>query len=277
MNFAALVPKSAWLPITPRGVAAFAAARSARLFLVQFLVALVAAGALGWFLRTAWTPTVRSAIARLPDGAGLTNGVLAWPGERAVLLAESPFLACTVDLDHASRATGTSDLQVELGRRDWQMSSVFGALDLPGLVNTAYPAKCEVSLSRAEVEPWWAAREPFLVALAMAALMVFLFLSWTVLATLYCVVVWLAGFFGNRTLGWGGSWRLAGAALMPGALLLSAALVLYGLRVFSLLQLLLAFGLHFVVGWAYLFVSPMFLARNPEVPPTGGNPFQTKP
>jgi uncharacterized membrane protein YgdD (TMEM256/DUF423 family) len=57
------------------------------------------------------------------------------------------------------------------------------------------------------------------------------------------------------------SWRLAGAALMPGALLLSASLVAYGLSLCDLVQLCFAFGMHFVIGWVYLFVSPLFLNR----------------
>src|SRR5262245_59749686 len=150
MNIPALVPKTAWLPLTPRGVAAFAAARPNRLFLLQFLVALLAAAALGWFLRSACTPTIRPAIRQLPDGAGLTNGVLTWPGEPARLLAEDRLLAFAVDLDHAGRVSTTADLQFEFGRRDWQVASLLGVLDLPGLVYTAYPAERRVPLSRTD-------------------------------------------------------------------------------------------------------------------------------
>ena len=60
---------------------------------------------------------------------------------------------------------------------------------------------------------------------------------------------------------------------MPGGLLLALALVLYDLRGFDLVQLSFAFGMHLVIGWIYLFVSPIFLNRlqprerkNPFVP-----------
>jgi len=58
---------------------------------------------------------------------------------------------------------------------------------------------------------------------------------------------------------------------MPGALLLSLALVLYDVGTFDLVQLCFAFGMHFIIGWVYLFVSPMFLRRIQPAEPK--NPF----
>ena len=54
-----------------------------------------------------------------------------------------------------------------------------------------------------------------------------LLVSWWILATIYFLPVWLLGFFANRDLNFRQSWRLAGAALLPGALLLAAGIVLY--------------------------------------------------
>jgi hypothetical protein len=47
--------------------------------------------------------------------------------------------------------------------------------------------------------------------------------------------------------------------------------VLYDLGGFDIVQLSLAFGLHLVIGWIYLFVSPMFLNR--ALPAEKQNPF----
>jgi hypothetical protein len=66
---------------------------------------------------------------------------------------------------------------------------------------------------------------------------------------------------------------LAGAALMPGALLMSLSIWLYGVGVFDLVKLCFAFGMHFLIGWIYLFVSPLFLER--AAPPAKKNPFST--
>ena len=273
MNYSVLIPKSAWLPLTPRGVAAFASARFGRLLAVQFIVALLAAGAFGWFLHSAWAPTFRKAIDHLPDGAKIQDGLLEWPEGSPMLLAEGTFLAFAVDLDHAGSIASTAHLQVEFGRRDWQVRSLLGVLDVPSLLDTSYPQKKVITLTQSEAGPWWGAREPFLILLAMAGLVIYLMVSWPLLATLYTVPVWLAGFFSNRQISWGGSWRLAGAALMPGALLLSVSVVLYGLRVFDLVKLGFAFGMHLVVGVIYVFASPLFLPRNADVPPPAKNPF----
>jgi hypothetical protein len=94
---------------------------------------------------------------------------------------------------------------------------------------------------------------------------------WALLATIYSLPVWLVCLFSNRDLSFGASWKLAGAALMPGALLLSVALVLYDLGGFDIVQLCFAFGMHLVLGWIYLFVSPMFLNR--ALPAEKKNPF----
>jgi len=68
------------------------------------------------------------------------------------------------------------------------------------------------------------------------------------------------------------SWKLAAAALMPGATLVSVSLVLYELNVFDFVQFCFAFGMHFIIGWIYLFVSPMFLNRS--LASEKKNPFQ---
>jgi len=91
------------------------------------------------------------------------------------------------------------------------------------------------------------------------------------LATVYVLPVWLVCFFWNRDLDFLASWKLAAASLMPGALLMSVSLVLYELHVFDLVQFCFAVGMHLVIGWIYLFVSPMFLKRN--LPAEKKNPF----
>ena len=56
----------AWEPLTPRGVAAFARAKLGRLLFVQFIVALLAAVAVVWFLDDGCFPTIGAAIRSLP-------------------------------------------------------------------------------------------------------------------------------------------------------------------------------------------------------------------
>ncbi len=112
-----------------------------------------------------------------------------------------------------------------------------------------------------------------LLALAALGLIAVLLVSWNLLATLYCLPVWLISFLANRDLGLGSSWRLAGAALMPGAAFMILAMLAYGLAALDLVRLMAAGVLHFLIGWTWLGLSFLWLGRPTGVQPVGGNPF----
>jgi hypothetical protein len=107
-----------------------------------------------------------------------------------------------------------------------------------------------------------------LAGLVVAVLVV----SWACLATVYCLPVWLIGFFANRDCSLGGSWRLSGAALMPGAFLMCAAILMHGWGALDLVRLAVAGALHLIVGWIYLVVSPLCLPRH-QATTAKVNPF----
>jgi hypothetical protein len=104
-----------------------------------------------------------------------------------------------------------------------------------------------------------------------------LLLVWAVLAWTYCLPVWLVGFFANRELSLRGSGRLAGAALMPGALFLIAAILLYGLGALDLVHLLAAAAAHIVIGWIYLVAGPLAAPLHPDLAEIKSNPFKPAP
>ena len=127
--------------------------------------------------------------------------------------------------------------------------------------------------NRTKLEPGWAAWQPMLLAGVVLGVLAGLFISWSLLATIYFFPVWLIGFYSNRDLDFRASWKLAGAALMPGALFLMATIFVYALGLLDLVQLTAGFALHFVIGWVYLFVAPFFLpARSGDTTGTR-NPF----
>lgn len=257
----------AWQPLTPRGVAAFAGAALGRLLLVQFIVALIVAGTVVWFLHTAWFPMVTTAIRQLPERGQIRGGQLDWPEGSPSVLAQGRFLAFVVDLRHEGTARPATHLLLEFGQKDFKVFSLLGYLE------GTYPRGWTIAFNRGDLQPWWGAWSPVFLALAAAAVLAGLMLTWGLLATIYCVPVWLLGFFANRDLGWRGSWRLAGAALLPGALLMTGALLLYGLGALDLVRLALGAALHFLLGWAYLVASPFWLPRHPGAAGVGGNPF----
>ena len=262
--------KSVWPalePLTPRGVAAYAYAPFGRLLTTQLIVALVSAAAIVWFFKTGWCPVVREAIRQLPDGTQVQDQRLAWKGAAPLLLAENQFLALTMDPEKARTLGTIADVRVQIQKQEITICSLFGCCFF------AYPKGWSVALDRTNLEPWWGAREFAILAAAAIATMLALILGWVVLATIYFAIVYLIAYVLNRDLTWGGGWRLAAAALMPGALFLTLGIVIYGLQGIGLVRLVMVFLLHFLIGWIYIFLAPVFLARADSVQALGRNPF----
>ena len=256
---------SAWLPLTPRGVAAFARAGLGRLWLVQFIVALLAAGVTVWFVNRAWVPVVRAAIQQLPAQGQIRAGLLEWHGESSCRLAEGHWLAFSVNMNGAGEIRSSAHVQVEFGRDGFSIHSLLGYAE------GNYPRGWIIPFNRTQLEPKWNAWKPMLLAGVMGMVLAGLMASWTALATVYLLPVRVMGFFTNRNLDWGASWKLAGAALMPGALFMTAAILVYGLGLMDLVRLVAAFGLHFLMGWLYLLFALIFLSRDDHA--AKGNPF----
>jgi len=258
---------SAWQPLTPRGVAAFSRARLGRLFLVQFIIALLTAGSVIWFLATIWFPIVREAIRQLPDTGLIQDQQLSSPRIVTEPLVENRFLAFVMDVDGTGTPSLATDLRVEFHRQNFALCSLLGCLRF------GYPRGSTVQFNRPELESWWAAWELTIYSAVGLGAVVVLFMNWLVLATLYCPVARIYAFFKDRQLTLLGSWKLAAAALLPGALLTTAGIVLYGLELISLIQFLLLWALHLMVGWVYLFVSPLRLPRASDAALAPRDPF----
>ena len=84
--------------------------------------------------------------------------------------------------------------------------------------------------------------------------------------------VWILGFFANRSLNFRAGWKLSGAALMPGAVLMAAGILLYDSGLLNLVSFAFVFAAHFALGWLYLFLSVLFLPHMSDVA-RKGNPF----
>jgi hypothetical protein len=256
-----------WLPLTPRGVAAFARSSWWRLLLVQFIFASIVAAATVWFLDTAWFPTFQNAIRQLPPRGEISSGRLTGFTNTPQLLAEGQFLALALDLNHSGQIRSPAHVQFEFGRNDVRAISLFG------YAACNYPVNENIAFNRAGLEPWWGAWRPPILWLTFAAVIIWLLVLWPVLAAIYSWPVWLIGFLANRDLDWRGSWKLAGASLLPGALLAASSLVIYGLGWFDLVQLTAVQVGHVVVGWIYAGISPLFLPRHPKTGRWRKNPF----
>ncbi len=264
---AAPIP-TAWQPVTPQGVAAFAHAPWRRLLLVQLVVALLVGVATAWFIQLSYYPTLTSAIENLPIKGEIRAGRLAWNNASPAVLATGKFLALTVDMDHAGQKRSVADVQFEFGRTNVFIHSLLGYAVVD------YPRDWVFATNRTALEPLWGAWRPPILALTVLGVVVWLMASWYLLATLYATPVYLLGFYLNRDLDWRQSWRFCGAALLPGALLMLVAISFYSLGVMDLVQLGFVFAAHLVLGWAYLLVAIFFVRRVGEtIAPK--NPFKS--
>lgn len=261
---------SAWEPLTPRGVVTFTRASLGRLWVAQLIAALLAAVGVVWFLQIAWFPVVQETIQQLPREGEISRGQLVWRGDTPARLAANRFLSLAVDLWHEGDLGNESHLSIEFGRTNLRLRSILGYTEV------AYPRAWAIEFNEPKLEPWWGAWQPGILAGVAALTVIGLFATWTVLATLYFLPTWLLAFFANRDLNGRGSWRLAAAGLMPGALFMTLTIAAYGLGLLDLVYLGWCFSFHFLIGWIYLLVCVLLLPRHPEVAALRKNPFATR-
>jgi hypothetical protein len=259
--------QTAWQPLTPKGVAAFADASLKRLLVIQFVFAVLIASAVVWFLDTAWFPIIAKAAQEFPGRGEIRHGRFDWPQKTPVVLAHGRFLALTIDLDHDGTVRSPADMQVELGRSDIRFLSLFGFLDV------AYPKGKMILLDRSELGPWWGAWSPPILWMTFSAVIAGLIMSWALLATICFPITWLVGFFANRQLHFRGAWKVAGAASMPGAVLMLTAFLFYGFGILDLVQLVALEVVHLIIGLIYCLIAPWFVPQLPDATASGKNPF----
>lgn len=269
-------PVEAWQPLTFGGVAAFAAAPAGRLLAVAALVALLVSAAVWRLAVTVWSPTISTAIAHLPAEGAIDDGHLVWPAGQAMSLADGSFVSISVTPPGTSPPKHTADLQFDFRSTGLNASSLLGYIEIP------YPPGYVLALNRTELDPLWGAWRPHALATVAAATFVILLALWAIIATLLAIPLRAYALLLGRQPGLGGCWKLAFAALLPGALIMCAALFGYGLRRLGLGELMLIHGLHLLVNTAYLLISPLCIPDSPPpspftepspAPETSGNPF----
>jgi len=260
-------PPFAWQPFTPRGIAAFAVSSLGRLLVVQLLTALLVAVTVIWFVRNCWFPTITAAIDRLPAQSSIQAGRLDWIPGSAQLLAENRFLSIAVDPLHEGQARSPAHIQVEFGAADVWVSSLFGSLQ------TIYPKAGAIAFNFPDLKPWWGAWVPAILAAIAISVVLALLTTWAILASLYVLPAWLLGLYCDRNLGLCGSWRLAGAALIPGAFIMVAAIGLYGFGTIDVVRFVVTWALHIILGWALVIVGVLSTPKLESIPETKLNPF----
>jgi hypothetical protein len=247
----------AWQPCTFGGVAAFALAPWRRLFLAQGFFALLFAASAVWFLGHCYAPVITQEIQKMPEGAILTNGQL--DGLPGVQISGTKLLSIAVATHEDADLDRSADLQIILRSNRLEISSILSSA--LGSLEFDYNNSSALDLSRSHLEPLWGAWRPIVLVAAGLAVAVGLLLLWAVLAWIYAPAAKLVAWFCDRQLSWPGAWRLACAALLPGAVLPALGLVLYGLQAVDIFGLGYFGTVHFLVGWVYLLAAPVFAPR----------------
>jgi hypothetical protein len=223
-------------------------------------------------LWTGWFPVIKEGIRHLPTEGVIENYTLKAPIDPAESLSSSRLLGITADPEDQGSTGMTTDLLVQFKRNKVRFCSLFGCTDLAYANILKSP---DVLFNRTELEPQWDAWEPILLTIAAIGSFFVLLGSWCALATLYFLPVWAFAWSQKKALSLGGSWRLAGAALMPGALLFSGAIVCYRLGFIDLVSLFTLSVIHLVVGWVYTVTSTLGLPKKePKI--AAASPFATE-
>jgi hypothetical protein len=253
-------------PLSFGGVAAIAGGPFGRLLAYQALVAVIGAAVIAWFIHLAWVPVVDAAIDQLPSAAMIRSGALHYPSAAPGILAENSFLSISVN-PAESRTPGTAaDIEILLGPRQWLMASFFGHWEF------SYLDGWIINLGGRDARAWWGAWYPSLVGGSAVASALALLCGWWFLGIIYAWLLPPVVRILRRSATLSLRWRLCCTALLPGAILMIAAILLYGLHRLQLIGLLIAFALHFVVGWVYVLGALFFLPALPRQ----GNPFETE-
>jgi hypothetical protein len=261
-------PRPLPVPTTFAGVAAIAARSPWSLLAWQLLVAALTSAVLVWGIHHTWEPAVRHAALALPNEAEVSDGVLRWHGADPLLLHQGSHLSIVVDSAGRRESGLASDVTLSIEQRGFAFNSLFGWLEFQ------YP-QVRVPLGRNELSALLTAWiGPALLTVGVS-LMMALLLAWSAMATLYSLVLGALAPLLRRRISLSAAWRLAAASLLPGALLMSAAVALYATRHLGWIGLLLALPGHLVVGWIYC--SGGFLQVAAPRSAGDGNPFGTPP
>lgn len=258
---------SAWQPLTFAGVAGLATASLWRFRLIRFLMAVFSTICVTWFVNVALLETVRDAIEHLSSTGYIRDGRMEWSGPPVAILAQGTVVTIVVDTALAGDAGQVTDWQIILGRQEARLCSIFGYTPVP------YPAKWSLPIRLEALQPWWGAWEPAILAAVAGGAMLFFLIAWATIGLGYGLLLRIYCYFLDRKANFGTCWRAGQASLFSGALLLDAALLLYGHGRLDLIGLVFAFGLHAVIPWLYLLGAPLHF---PPLNSMGANPFAAR-
>ena len=224
--------------------------------MVELVFALMVSATVVWFVQQAWVPVIDKTIKQMPPTGEIRGGRLDWPSG-TVLQQEGPFMRIAVRPEGFTNVVESADLVLAFDASRLQVGSSLGL----GLLTLPYPTGWILSFNKTELEPWWGARSHMVLAgLGLLVVLTLLF-AWSALGLLY---TFPAKVFSVNRVDWAGAWKIAVAAQLPGALVMSIGIVFYGLKQLDLVALLVVWGVHLMLPWVYLMFSPILAPKPPK-------------
>ncbi len=255
------------VPLTLPGTVAFSRRSAAWLLLVWLLLAGLASATCLWFIHSRWIPVAEESIESFPTTLLLENGEVDPLPTSEPIQHQNGFLSIVATGSTQSHGNLTADFQITITPNELRFHSLLGHLALP------YPAETMIDLAPAFLKPWWKARKVPYTVVAFGTIMICLLVTWIGLASLYFFPIIVLAYFRDRRCQFWKTWRLGGSVLIPGALIMTLAILLYGFHLLNLLGLLVAAALHIVVPWLYVFGTIKHIPRVNAILPRGKNPF----
>ena len=197
----------------------------------------------------------------------MTAGAMEAFPEAEIVQRQNGFISLIITPSTQWQGNMTADFQIAATPSEIRFRSLLGYLSIP------YPPDTEFRLPPSDIKPWWRAREALFTVLAFCLVSSALLATWSVLATLYFFPIAIANYFADRKNEFWETWRLAGSLLLPGALIMTLSILLYGFHLLGFLGLLVATALHFIVAWIYGVATIKHIPPIPSFPRTGTNPF----
>ncbi len=255
-------------PVTLPGTVAFARKSAPWLLVTWLFLAGIAAATCLWFIHARWIPIIEESVESFPNTLLLDAGEVHPLPQGDPVHAQNGFLSVVATGATQEHGNLTADFQVTITPQELRFHSLLGHLAVP------YPADTMIDLAPAFLKPWWKARKVPYTVVAFGFIMGSLLATWTILASAYVLPMIILAYFRDRRCEFWKTWRLAGSVLIPGSLIMTLAILLYGFHLLNLLGLLLATLLHFVVPWFYAVATIKHIPRlRPSLLPRSSNPF----
>lgn len=266
------------LPFTIRGIARWALRDGEALMAYILAMGFLVACSSGWVFGGTWLPVLESALKVCPEGVLFESGRLVAAEPTSKILASNTFFSIAIRTHPGLESASTSDVRVLLDEAQLRIGSLAGFLSIP------YPPGFTMHLDSNNLYPWWSSRRFFVCLVGWGCMWAGILACWCMLAAIYAMPFHLLAYLFCRECSSRLAFRMNLMSLIPPALFMTLALVLYGQQRLHLQELLVACVIHIPLAWILALLSLFHLDRRPSRTASRGqdvepspNPFGKRP